>query len=434
MKKILIILLLFLSPSIFSQDNIRLQRYRLSDKQFENENKSKNIRKRAMVDIDSNCVIEMTAWGDDCSFKIYLLSAMNIKYDSIKTTIKNGQPAVRVFAPKFRFQMYVDSLGAFEFDAIILKKSQKGLHGFEFDIETKGLDFHFQDTLMDWEKLDYCYRPDSVIYSYAVYHSSRIFNYDVGDKSYNYETGKAWQQYRIKAWDNAGDTVWGFQNINTETGKMRIWVDSTWAAHAVYPIRIDPYFGFSSVGSSFRVPSNNQLWAWQVHVDSTVGFSGAGTMDSMFLYGSRNNTGTSNYNLMALYDDDGVSPHPGPDNLLSIVPYADSFQFSGTVGVATVYQNALGGETVTSQTLWIAFVTSVNIDNRPRIYYDAMSPGEDRFVSAGSTTFGAWEDPESDQARTDSWARYSFWIKYTVSGGAEPVKHLKNVYLRDVEL
>lgn len=90
------------------------------------------------------------------------------------------------------------------------------------------------------------YRPVNVVGSYAVYSANR---------DGVYQTGKIAHIYRPLVTDANGNTVWGTMKIEGNT--LTVTVDSKWLNKAVYPVKVDPTFGYTSIGgSSYQVGPN----------------------------------------------------------------------------------------------------------------------------------------------------------------------------------
>ena len=81
------------------------------------------------------------------------------------------------------------------------------------------------------------HRPVNAVGSYAVY----------GDRQGNeYMTGKIMHVYRPLIIDAHGESVWG--NLVYYSGILSVVVPSDFLASAVYPVRVDPSFGYTSLG------------------------------------------------------------------------------------------------------------------------------------------------------------------------------------------
>jgi len=95
------------------------------------------------------------------------------------------------------------------------------------------------------------YRPPDVVGSYAVYHESKING--------KYKTGKAFHIYRPKAFDSNGNTVWCNLKIDEAKGLLKIVIPQDFLDKAVYPVVIDPTFGYTSAGASAYSFSENVM-------------------------------------------------------------------------------------------------------------------------------------------------------------------------------
>jgi len=162
----------------------------------------------------------------------------------------------------------------FEFEIILKEKPKSNV--LNFTLQHKGLDFYFQPEITDeeaQEDLDSLQsvkedptvseeikatlpntieeakryiRPDKVVNSYAVYHNSKANN--------KYKTGKAFHLYRPLAIDSKGRKTWCDINLNPEENTANIAIPQEFLDKAVYPISIDPDFGYTAIaGSSFNV-------------------------------------------------------------------------------------------------------------------------------------------------------------------------------------
>ncbi|MBU1122691.1 MAG: DUF2341 domain-containing protein, partial [Candidatus Omnitrophica bacterium] len=146
----------------------------------------------------------------------------------------------------FRHEFIKNEFGGLEFEVILNEKPVSNV--ISLPIDFKGLKFYYQGQLTSKEIAQGVVRPEEIIDSYAVYHESK--------KDNQYETGKAFHIYRPKLIDNKGNWIWAKLNIDTENKILKITVDSDWLDKAVYPVIVDPEFGYMSVGSS-AIPLDN---------------------------------------------------------------------------------------------------------------------------------------------------------------------------------
>jgi len=106
-------------------------------------------------------------------------------------------------------------------------------------VTTKGLEFYYQPK----QREENAYRPPWVEGSYAVYHASKSNN--------QYKTGKAFHIFRPWAVDATGKKVWCSFNPEWDgVGNLNITVPQDFIDNAVYPIIIDPTFGYNTAGGT----------------------------------------------------------------------------------------------------------------------------------------------------------------------------------------
>lgn len=140
--------------------------------------------------------------------------------------------------------------GSFEWEFILA--SEPPINSFSVDIRSENVKFYYQPALTPEEIADGVERPERVVGSYAIYHTSK-HNYIIGQT--NYQIGKIGHLYRPKVTDNNGDWIWGEWNDDAEaTSQLTVTVDAAWLAAAAYPVVIDPTIGYIEIGLS-----NSQL-------------------------------------------------------------------------------------------------------------------------------------------------------------------------------
>ena len=133
--------------------------------------------------------------------------------------------------------------GSLEFRIVFGKKPL--VNTFQFPIQTKGLRYAKQPSLHPnhpiWNNGAVC--PENVVGSYAVYHATK--------KNNEYMTGKAFHIYRPKAIDSSANEVWC--DLNIENNVLTVTVPQSFLDSAVYPVVIDPDFGYTTTGSSWEL-------------------------------------------------------------------------------------------------------------------------------------------------------------------------------------
>jgi len=183
----------------------------------------------------------------------------------------------------------INSDGGLEWETIL--KEKPSLNKIEFNIQTQGLKFYYQPPLNEEKHRPgvictetecknkkgeiIIYRPENVVGSYAVYHESKTGDYSkMGGK--NYRAGKAFHIYRPKIIDDVGNWVWGELNIDEEKGILSIEIPQEFLDDAVYPVKIDPTFGYDEIGGTGG--------SVDIITGSKYGSGGSGTLSSISVY------------------------------------------------------------------------------------------------------------------------------------------------------
>lgn len=138
--------------------------------------------------------------------------------------------------------------GAHEFEVLLKTKPKSNV--LRFSIQTKGLECFYQPALTQEEIDRGAERPENVVGSYAVYYKDCPANY-VGGKEY--KTGKAFHIYRPQIIDAKGNKVWGELAIDEHAGILTVTIPQDFLDSALYPILVDPTFGYTTLGSGREV-------------------------------------------------------------------------------------------------------------------------------------------------------------------------------------
>jgi len=180
--------------------------------------------------------------------------------------------------------------GGVEFDTILYEKPNN--NAISYPIETQNLDFFYQAPLNQENKDEtlvcteteckdkdgniVSYRPENVVGSYAVYYKDGKFGdySQMGGK--NYKTGKAFHVYRPKVTDAVGKETWGELHIDTAANILTVIVPQEFLDAAAYPVKIDPTFGYTTIGGGENSAAN------AVRASYFVG--SPGTVDKMTAY------------------------------------------------------------------------------------------------------------------------------------------------------
>lgn len=153
-----------------------------------------------------------------------------------------------------------DERDGFEFDVELTTKPANNI--MPLTIKAKGLVFYYQPELTPEERLK-SVRPPDVVGSYAVYHESKMHDH--------YKTGKAFHIHRPYATDAEGNQVWCELDLDLGNEKLNIIIPPEFLDQAVYPIVIDPYFGYTTLGATAADSSNAIKGIQATSLSSTSG-------------------------------------------------------------------------------------------------------------------------------------------------------------------
>lgn len=182
---------------------------------------------------------------------------------------------------------HVNGNGEFKWDIELKEKPESNI--FKWKLKSKGVEFFYQPELTPEEIADGCIRPIEAIGSYAVY----------CNKSNNrYKTGKVCHIYRPYCYDANGLNI--YADLKIKDGYLTITIPEEYLDKAVYPVYLDPAFGYTSIGAS------TDYWST---VQASKPYStpaSNGTLDYVIVH-CRN---SSSLNLRAgIYSDSSGSPN-----------------------------------------------------------------------------------------------------------------------------
>lgn len=144
---------------------------------------------------------------------------------------------------------YIDDQGRFKWDIDFDTKPESNV--FDFDLKySDGIEFWYQDFLTPEEIKRGVIRSEEVTGSYAVY-CNKIHN--------NYKTGKLCHIYRPLCIDAEGNKSYALLKIEKNT--LTITIDQDYMDKAVYPMTLDPTFGYTSQGASSEPANPSYSWA-----------------------------------------------------------------------------------------------------------------------------------------------------------------------------
>lgn len=161
-------------------------------------------------------------------------------------TIEFEKEKIKYIAPDYEVHQYrkvKPDEEEFEFEWVLPKKPKSNI--LKATIQAKGVEFYKQEELSEERKKLGHERPEEIVGSYVIYMSKRKKNF-VGGKRYG--VGKIGYILKPKAKDAKGNEVWG--EINIEKGVLFVTVPQKFLDEAVYPVVVDPTFGYGTVGGT----------------------------------------------------------------------------------------------------------------------------------------------------------------------------------------
>ena len=186
--------------------------------------------------------MKIKRWGNEVNFSIGIISTFLGSHNKVGDIVEwNDGHGVGT-------KLYQKPGDQFEFE---ISLDEKPLTGYVLlSIEAKGLNFFYQPPLTQEEIDKGNIRPDNVVGSYAVYHKVMKGNYIGGN---NYRAGKFCHIYRPHVTDAKGKREWCKMDITGALMKITI------PDGLVYPVVIDPTFGYTNIGGTLFVMGSDHL-------------------------------------------------------------------------------------------------------------------------------------------------------------------------------
>ena len=169
--------------------------------------------------------LKIIRWDNDANFSIRYVDA-----DVSTPIIVENSTKIEYQSTKIEAH-FKEAGEGYDFEIILKEKPVSNVSN--FTIETKNLNFFYQPALTQQEIDDEVNRPDNVVGSYAVYHSTQK-NHNKGQT--NYKTGKAFHIYRPKAIDANNNSVWCDLSIDTNAKTLTVTIPQSFLDTATYPV------------------------------------------------------------------------------------------------------------------------------------------------------------------------------------------------------
>lgn len=336
-------------------------------------------------------------WDNETNFSLRF-----VDNEPGEPVIETEGKVIKYIKPKVEFHAYeldpseLGEDGGLEIE--LLLKEKPDTNKFDFTLQTKGLDFFYQPALTQQEIDDGSSRPENVVGSYAVYHKTKGGMNRIDGMEY--KVGKAFHIYRPKVTDANGVETWGELNIDEQNGLLSVTIDQAWLDTAVYPILVDPTFGYGSVGGT-RV-----VFHEFININNRS-LPENGTVTSITSYHDTNNLeGGETADIgHAIYDNAGNLE----GNTTASVINNDLAQWVGeSLSVSVVAGNYWLG-------VWVANTADTSSDDIALFMDDTNSHTDSQtFLSNQSPADNSWPDPISTTS-TGFLRTYSIYATYTAT-------------------
>lgn len=272
----------------------------------------------------------------------------------------------------------------------------------EFTIQSKGLDFFYQPELTAEEVAQGASRPENVVGSYAVYHQTKGGMND--SAGMEYKCGKAFHIYRPHIIDAEGKECWG--NLHIENGIYSVEIPQDFLDKAVYPIKSNDTFGYTTGGESHQIIANND-WDYGGVDEKRAGLvatGAAGTLDSISAYVDDWGNGVNSASFKAFLNKTSDGSQVVAITRTGVDPSPAAWQ------VFTA-----GSQAITAQNYAISVLGDGSSQGAAcYILYDSVEDTTYLETQTYETPESPWTFPASN-----SIISFSIYATYTASGGAE---------------
>jgi hypothetical protein len=286
--------------------------------------------------------------------------------------------------------------GAYEFEVIL--KERPATNVVTMTIQTKGLDFFYQPELTEEEKAQGVNRPENVIGSYAVYYKDCPANIEGGKE---YKCGKAFHIYRPYCVDAEGNREWADMNVDVENGLLTITIPQKYLDEAVYPVVVDPTFGYDTAGASSRTMTADTMRC-SMFTFATAGIFTRIDVSTALVSGSTTNA------QLAIYGR-------GPTTYNVACPKNRTTETFSVPDTTKAWQGAALSSNIslTAADYWLVFWIDY-VASQVRAYFDAGSANQGDSKDVANSSFN-WANPQdlNGFATTDKYSIYATYLPPT---------------------
>lgn len=274
--------------------------------------------------------------------------------------------------------------GGFKIDFILNEKPATNVFCYEIG-GAENYDFFYQPALTQQEIDNGAERPEDIVGSYAVYHKTL--------KNNQYQTGKLMHIPRPQVWEvNNKDNTTVWAELSYSEPNLCVTVDQTYLDNATYPVRVDPTFGYTSVGASTAAFTASD----RGESSHSTAAPENGTLSSVSAYLKLNSTGSQGM-IGAVWNVNGTSPDlvdNGSETLVTSTTGAwyTSSSFTGSIISGNNYHIGFISDYSGSQIVSYVYDTgttefriSQNVSSYPTVPDPASGGNSSRVISAYAT-------------------------------------------------
>lgn len=351
------------------------------------------LKEHVSIKQEGNVVEAVLPWKDQ--------NGLKIKYDMGEPTMGervNDERKVEVVTEQV-------SSDAMKIDVLLNEKPKT--NRFCYTIEGwEDYDFFLQPALTPEEIAEGAERTEEIVGSYAVYHKT-LKNHRVG--STNYETGKVahipypyiWSVDELTPEITKANTIRRAEAFDITDGQMCVTVAQKDLDTMEYPIRVDPTFGYTSIGASQR-----QIQGASPELGGRHDLSEQGQVTHLSFYGRGRNT--TEYGKLGIFSDDNSTY--GSPKQQTLQGETASTLLDSTSNQWWTW-SIVSPPTLSADGYWIEYMSN----GFPYTYYDSAS-NYGWFNNLHSNTWPTFTSPFWNEGYTLNW-KHSIYATYTASGG-----------------
>jgi len=328
--------------------------------------------------------VKLMQWENETNFSIrFKKDIVGASHELVGDKVKWKSSDNKIEAGFYELESDDQQLedGGFEFEVVFNEKPSSNV--VEYTLEHKGLRFVYQRSLTQAELDEGQEQPNNAKESYAVFHDSKMHN--------EYRTGKAFHIFRPFATDSSGNTTWC--DIEIQGKKLDITIPQDFLDNAVYPVVLDPTFGYTSAGA---VSTGRQI-------DNGIGSAGTptgdGTVSKMSCY-CRTWSGKWTNIKAALWADSGGALQTNGVGTETSVPLATLSWVDAPYSTEP---------SVTGSTAYVAgVVIDLETSGFCRFNYDFDGPNGEQDLDVGYDSPGTFTSDSNDR-------KYSVYATYAAA-------------------